>query len=214
VINNRGRATWPPIRSLASRTSQWTSLKLSPAGANALSYDFQAPGLYGKCGFQRIRQTDGLSSISRYVAGSDWTPELPWLAQHRKDRLARPRLDDTELLNCRTPTSAPAHWINVNQRQKPVWLGWLKRGHLRDKIEYLCESRRGHALSKKVGDPRLVGMDTRRKPDGKPFVALHSQNAPAVKTGPGVEPDKGGEMPQVLVWLWEHPSRWGIVAEG
>jgi hypothetical protein len=33
------------------------------------------------------------------------------------------------------PTSAPAHWINANQRQKPMWLRRLKRGHLRDKIE-------------------------------------------------------------------------------
>jgi hypothetical protein len=33
------------------------------------------------------------------------------------------------------PTSAPAHRSNANQRQKPMWLRRLKRGHLRDKIE-------------------------------------------------------------------------------
>ena len=118
------------------------------------------------------------------------------------------------LQQCRTPTSAPAHWINANQRQKPMRFGWLKRGHLRDKIEYLCESRRGHALSEKVGDPLLVGVDTRRKPHRIPFVALHGQNAAAVKTGPSVEPHKSREMLQVLARLGEHPSRWGIVAEG
>ena len=93
--------------------------------------------------------------------------------------------------------------------------GWLKRVHLRDKIEYLCVSRRSHALSAKGGDPLLIGVDTRRKPHCIPFVALHGQNAAAVKTCPWcTAAQRKEEMPQVLVWLWERPSRWGIVAEG
>ena len=118
------------------------------------------------------------------------------------------------VLQCRTQTSTPDHWVNANQRQKPMRFDWLKRGHLRDKIEYLCESRRGHALPEKVGDSLLVGVDTRRKPHCIPFVALHGQNASAVKTGPSVEPHKSLEMPQVPAWLREHPSRRGIVAKG
>jgi hypothetical protein len=80
VINNRGQATWPPIRSLASRTSRWTSLKLSAAGANDLSYDFQAPGLYGKCGFQRIADLTDCRAYRAMPQVPTGRPRLPWLA--------------------------------------------------------------------------------------------------------------------------------------
>ena len=91
-------------------------------------------------------------------------------------------------------------------------LRWLKRSHLLNEIEYLCEPIGFNAVLKQVSESFLVRFDTGRKPHGKTRAPRHRMNTPAVEGSACVEPHEGWIAGKVLAWVGVHPSRRRIVA--